>query len=105
MKAVVVLTTTSSNDEAKNIAKRLVNERIVACANVIPGIESIYRWEGKVCDEKEWLLLIKTTEEQLPVLKSLLQEIHSYECPELIVLPIVDGLPAYLEWLAESTSS
>lgn len=99
MQYQLALTTTDSGEKARQIAHTLVEEQLVACVNIIPGVESIYRFEGKVCNENEWLLVMKTTKENTPGLKARLPEIHSYECPELICVDITDGLPAYLQWL------
>lgn len=99
----IVLTTTGSAKEATRIAGALVDDRLAACVNVIPRIESTYYWEGKRCREKEWLLIIKTRTERIAALKVRLQSLHSYACPELIVLPITEGLTPYLDWVRMNT--
>lgn len=98
----IALTTTSSAKEARKIADALVDEGLVACVNIIPGVESVYFWQGKRCRAKEWLLLMKTRKVRIDQLKARLPQLHSYVCPELIVLPITDGLPAYLDWLTRN---
>jgi periplasmic divalent cation tolerance protein len=100
--AVVVLVTAPSSDVAASIARALVEEGLCACGNVVPGIRSIYRWEGKVQDDAEAMLVLKTERRLVPELKLRLGELHPYQVPELLVLPVEDGLPAYLEWLAAS---
>ena len=100
--AVVLLVTTPSADVAAAIARTLVEEGLAACGNVLPGIRSIYRWEGKVQEDAEALLVIKTERRLVPELKVRLPELHPYDVPELLVLPVEDGLPAYLEWVSAS---
>ncbi len=101
---VIALTTTDSQASAQQIAETLVREKIVACVNIMPGIESIYEWKSKLHHEHEWLLLCKTREARVVRLKERLLELHTYECPELIVLPIITGHEPYLEWIkAQST--
>jgi len=95
----VVLITTSSEDEAKSIATILVNERLAACVNVIPLVRSIYLWEGKLCDERETLLLAKTDAGCFDRLAKRVSEIHSYTTPEIISLSIDAGSEKYLEWI------
>jgi len=98
----LVLTTTASLEEGKKIARELVDRRLAACANILPKIESIYRWEGKVEEAQECLLLIKTTAEAFPTLREAIQQLHSYNVPECIALTIDDGSEKYLNWIAES---
>jgi periplasmic divalent cation tolerance protein len=100
--AVVVLVTAPSSDVAASIARALVEEGLCACGNVVPGIRSIYRWEGKVQDDAEAMLVLKTERRLVPELKLRLGELHPYQVPELLVLPVEDGLPAYLAWVAAS---
>ena len=98
----IVLTTTGSEDEARKIARHLVENRLAACVNLIPRVESIYRWQGKVESAAECLLLIKTTVDRFPAVRDALGELHSYEVPECVVLPIEDGSETYLQWLGEA---
>lgn len=100
----LVLTTTSSQEEARRIANALVERRLAACVNILPQIESIYRWKEKVEEAREFLLLIKTTESAVERLHDAIQELHSYEVPECIVLPIESGGEKYLNWINESVS-
>jgi periplasmic divalent cation tolerance protein len=98
----IVLTTAGSEGEAHKIARHLVENRLAACVNIVPQVESIYRWQGKVDSSGEWLLLVKTTEERIPAVRDAIRELHSYELPECIVLHIEDGSSDYLQWLADS---
>lgn len=98
----VVLTTAPNLSEARRIASRLVRERAAACVNVIPKIDSIYWWKGKVERGAETLLIIKTSRSRLKLLSRRIQALHSYEVPEIIALPVSAGSPAYLRWLEES---
>ena len=98
----VVLSTAGSEDEARKIAHNLVENQLAACVNIVPGIESIYRWQGKVETAREWLLLIKTTAEKFPAVRDAIRELHSYDLPECIAIPIDDGSTEYLEWIGES---
>jgi periplasmic divalent cation tolerance protein len=99
----IVLSTAGSADEAQKIARHLVEHRLAACVNIVPRIESIYRWQGKVESNQEWLLLIKTTAEKFPAVRDALRELHSYELPECIAISIEDGSPDYLQWIDDST--
>ena len=99
----IVLSTTGSEEEARKLARYLVEHQLAACVNIIPQIESIYRWQGKVESSQEWLLLIKTTAERFPAVRDAIRELHSYELPECVVLSIEDGSPDYLQWLADSS--
>ena len=98
----IVLSTAGSEDEALKIARHLVEHQLAACVNIIPQIESIYRWQGKVESSQEWLLLIKTTAENFSAVRQAIRELHSYELPECIALSIEEGSPLYLQWLADS---
>jgi periplasmic divalent cation tolerance protein len=100
---IVILTTCASEEEAVKIARALVEESLAACVNVVSPVRSIYRWEGKIWDEKEWLLIIKTGRERFEQLESKIKSLHSYSVPEIICLPVVEGSFAYLEWLEEMT--
>jgi periplasmic divalent cation tolerance protein len=99
----MMATTTAPNLEtAERIARRLVEERLAACVQIVDRIRSIYRWQGKVHEEPEVLLIVKTAEPLIPRIEALLREIHPYEVPELAAVPITAGSAAYLKWLAES---
>jgi len=99
----VVLVTCGSAAEAKRIARALVEARLAACVNLLPGaVTSIYRWKGKVESARERLLLIKTSRNRLAKLQAAIGRLHSYDLPEIIALPIVAGSRAYLDWIEES---
>ena len=98
----IVLTTSASEDEAQRIANHLVESQLAACVNLVPRIESIYRWQGKVESSREWLLLIKTTAEKFARVRDAIRELHSYELPECIAITIDDGSPDYLKWIEQS---
>ena len=99
--AVVVLTALGAQRDAEKIASALVEERLAACVNVVPGVVSIYRWKGNVEQEAELILVIKTLSQQVDALKKRLLELHPYDLPEVVVIPIVGGHGAYLEWIAQ----
>jgi periplasmic divalent cation tolerance protein len=99
----LVLTTAASKEEAQKIAHALVERRLAACVNIIPQIQSIYRWQEKVEEAEEWLLVIKTTEDAFGRVRDAIKELHSYELPECICVGIEDGSTEYLQWIAEST--
>jgi periplasmic divalent cation tolerance protein len=101
--SIVVYVAAGSEQEALTIAKAVVEERLAACANLIAKIRSIYRWEGKVCDEPESYLIIKTRQKLFQALKERITALHSYDVPEIIALPIVEGLDSYLEWIHKET--
>ena len=97
-----VFITAPNEEEAGQIAKILVGESLCACVNIIPGIRSIYRWQGKICDEEEVMMIAKTSSVMAPVLVKRVKELHSYEVPEIICLPITTGSGDYLDWIDES---
>lgn len=98
----LVLTTAGSKEEAQRIARTLVERRLAACVNVVPQIESVYRWQGNIEEAEEWLLLIKTTSAAFERVRDAIKELHSYELPECICLAVDGGSSAYLEWLEDS---
>ena len=98
----LVLTTTGSRDEARRIAESLVDRKLAACVNIVPGVLSIYRWKEKREEANEWLLLIKTTASAFEHVRDTIKQMHSYELPECLCLAIEDGSPEYLQWLGES---
>ncbi len=100
----VVLMTAGSSEEATRLAGALVEERLVACVNIVGPIRSIYRWQGQVADEAEHLLVAKTRADLLPRLAERVRELHSYQVPEVLALPVSYGWPPYLEWVAAETS-
>ena len=100
---VLVMTTVPADADASTFAQTLVDARLAACVNVLPPMESIYRWEGRVDREQERQLLIKTSRDRLAALWDRVRKLHPYDVPEFIVLPIVDGNAAYLRWMRDST--
>ena len=100
---IVVLVTCGSEEEALKIANVLVEEHLAACVNLVSPIRSIYRWEEKIWDEKEWLLIIKTQKQKFKELEKKVKSLHSYSVPEIISLPIVEGASSYLQWIKENT--
>lgn len=101
--AIIIFITASSEEEAQKIATALVNEKLVACVNIIPGIRSIYWWEDKVCQEDEVMLIAKSTQSLFPSIMNRVKSLHSYQVPEIISFPISEGLPEYLNWIGEVT--
>ncbi len=102
-KFIVVLVTCGSEEEALRIAHSLVEKRLAACVNLVSPVRSIYRWEGKILDEKEWILIIKTQRNWFKKLEKEVRSLHSYAVPEIIGLPVVEGSSSYLKWLEEMT--
>ncbi|HET9837877.1 MAG TPA: divalent-cation tolerance protein CutA [Candidatus Angelobacter sp.] len=99
----VVLTTAGSAAEAKKIALDLVERRLASCVNIVPQIESVYRWKDQVESAEEWLLLIKTRSQRFEEVRDAINQLHSYGLPECIMLEIAEGDKAYLDWLAKNT--
>ena len=96
---IVVLSTCASDEEASRIAHKLIELRLAACVNVLPGVRSIYRWKGAVEESTETLLVIKSSRPLFDALRAAIEKLHSYEVPEVIALPIVEGARNYMEWL------
>lgn len=105
MAAIIVLTTAGSRDEARKIAQSLVESRLAACVNIIPKIESIYRWEDNVQSSDEFLLMVKTISSNFEAVKEAIRKLHSYDLPECIALEISDAEDGYLKWLTDSVQS
>jgi periplasmic divalent cation tolerance protein len=101
---IVVLTTFPADGDVEGFAATLIQERLAACVNVLPGVRSIYTWQGKIERADERQLLIKTRTDVVHKLESRLKELHRYEIPEFLVLPVLDGSREYLAWIAESTN-
>ena len=99
---LLILTTIGNLDQARRIARELVESRLAACVSCVPGVVSFYRWGGRVEEDGEILLLIKTGRDRLEQLKAQLMRLHPYEVPEFLVFSIIDGGAPYLKWLAES---
>lgn len=102
---VIVLTTLPTDADAEDFATTLVEERLAACVNLLPAMQSVYRWEGQVEQDTERQVVIKTTRERVVQLWDRVRDLHPYDVPEFVVLPIVDGNDAYLRWIGESTLS
>jgi periplasmic divalent cation tolerance protein len=96
---IVVLSTCASAEEASSIARWLVEKRLAACVNILPGIRSLYRWKGAIQDDQEVLLVIKSSRPFFEALRAEIEKLHSYEVPEVIALQIVDGAESYLAWM------
>ncbi len=101
---VLVLSTFANRQDALRIGSVVVEERLAACINILPGVQSIYRWKGEIENADETLTLIKTTEQSFPALRDRIKELHPYETPEIIAVPIVAGLAQYLGWIGEQTT-
>lgn len=103
MTAFFVYITASDVAEATRIGRALVEDRLAACANVISGMTSIYRWQNEICEDTEAVLIAKTTDNKVAALTERVKELHSYECPCVAALPIRDGNAAFLSWIEEQT--
>jgi periplasmic divalent cation tolerance protein len=99
---IVVFVTCGNREEAEKLAGRLVEQKLTACVNLVPGIESWYWWEGKINRDAELLLVMKTTQAHFPALEIAIKEQHSYAVPEIIALPILAGSREYLQWIGDS---
>jgi periplasmic divalent cation tolerance protein len=95
---IVVLTTCAAEADAERLARALVEGRLAACVNVVPGVRSFYRWKGEVDSGVEFLLIVKTSRELFPALRAEMERLHPYELPELLALPVVAGAENYLSW-------
>ncbi len=100
---IIIFITASSEEEARKIATTLVEEKLVACVNILPHISSLYWWEGKVCQADEVMLISKSKSSLFPRIRDRVMSLHSYQVPEIISVPIVDGLPTYLSWIKDVT--
>jgi periplasmic divalent cation tolerance protein len=101
---VMVWTTIGSATDAHHLASLLVTERLAACVNVLGEMDSVYRWKGKIENDRERQVIMKTTTGRIPALQARLHELHDYDVPEFVVVPIVGGSDAYLQWIRESTA-
>ena len=102
---ILILTTAGSDSEARKIAQMLVERHLAACVNIIPKVQSIYRWEGKMESAEEYLLIAKTTRDKESEAQAAIRELHSYELPECISIPIEGGSSEYLKWITDSLPS
>lgn len=99
----LIYCSTKDSKEARTIAQTILKEKLVACVNIIPTVESLYRWKGDIENQKEAVMIIKTVDEKVTDAIKRIHELHSYDVPEIIVLPLVDGLPAYFDFLRKET--
>ncbi|MCF7817958.1 MAG: divalent-cation tolerance protein CutA [Kiritimatiellales bacterium] len=104
MEAYFVYVTAANTDEAQRIARTVVEERLAACANLLGAIQSIYWWDGKMCEGEEVALVLKTSGERKAELIDRIKQLHSYDCPSIVCLPIADGNPDFLRWIAAETN-
>ena len=102
MRAIVVVTTVGTEEQAYLIAREIVARRQAACVNIVPGIRSIYRWKGKICKDGELLLIVKTLEGEFEGVAATIRELHSYELPEILSFSVSHGERRFLEWIAGS---
>ncbi len=102
MGALVVITTVGNEEQANEIARELVCRRHAACVNIVPGLKSVYRWQGKVCRDTEYMLIIKTEESEYAEVEATIQELHSYELPEILGFKVGKGEPNFLGWIGAS---
>ena len=103
--AVIVLTTIGTALDGETLARTLVTERLAACVNLLPEMQSVYEWKGELTVDGERQLIIKTTEGRLEALRTRLHQLHPYDVPEFLVIPVTEGSPEYLQWLAGNTAS
>ncbi len=104
LEPIIVFITASSDEEAKTISRYLVDEKLVACCNLISPIQSLFFWDGKVCNEQEVLLIAKTKRSRFARLVQDVKKLHSYDVPEIIALPIIEGSDDYLQWINDETA-
>jgi len=102
---IVVFSTCDSEEQAGQIARALVEQRLAACVNIVPGARSIYHWKDQIEDAAEWMLIIKSRRDLMDQLRAAIGKIHTYEVPELLAVPVVDGAESYLAWLDRELSS
>lgn len=105
MGTILVISTLPDRETAERMAHFLIEQQLAACIQILPGVTSVYRWQGKVESAHETILLIKSTMARYPALEAAIKSQHPYELPEIIAVPVNAGLPAYLEWVATETSS
>jgi periplasmic divalent cation tolerance protein len=102
---IVVLSTCDSKKQADQLAHHLVEKRLAACVNIVPGLTSVYRWKDKIENAKEWMLVIKSRRDVLPALQAEIEKVHTYEVPEVLVLTVIDGAERYLNWIDSELKS
>lgn len=102
MRAIAVVTTVGTEEQAYLIAREIVARRQAACVNILPGVRSIYRWKGKICKDGELLLIVKTMASELDAVAATIRELHSYELPEILCFEAASGEPSFIEWIVSS---
>lgn len=102
MDYIIVFCTCPNEEIGRKIAEKLVTDKIAACVNIVPGLESIYRWQGQICKDKEMMLIIKSSSDKYNQLENSIRAIHPYETPEIIAVTISNGYEKYLEWISEN---
>ncbi|SPP65036.1 divalent-cation tolerance protein CutA [Nitrospira lenta] len=100
-KIIIIFVTVHDQKEGRRISKEILTSRLAACVNIIPGIQSMYQWKGKIVQEKEAMLVLKTTRSRYRKLEQKIKQLHSYEVPEVIAIPLICGSPQYIEWVAK----
>ena len=101
MKPIVVITTVGNEEQANHLAQELVERRHSCCVNILPVHRSVYRWQGKVCDDSEFMLVIKTAEDEFDAVQETIEELHQYELPEILSFPVGRGEPKFLQWMCD----
>jgi periplasmic divalent cation tolerance protein len=104
MTASLIYVTAPSDEEARKIAGTVVAERLAACANIIPGVTSLYWWQGRVQEDSEVTIILKTRDDRVDRLTERVKDLHSYECPCVVALPIAEGNPAFIDWIVAETT-
>ncbi|MCC6141875.1 MAG: divalent-cation tolerance protein CutA [Nitrospira sp.] len=102
---IIVLVTAPGLREGSRISKEIVTSRLAACVNIISGVQSLYRWNGKIVQEKEVMLIMKTTRRRYRKLEQKIKQLHPYEVPEVIAIPLIRGLPQYIEWVEREVAN
>ena len=102
MRAIVIVTTVGTEDQANLLARELIARRQAACVNVVPGVRSTYRWKGKICTDGEMMLVVKTLDSEFDAVAATIRELHTYELPEILSFPVDRGDARFLEWIAAS---
>jgi periplasmic divalent cation tolerance protein len=102
LSAIVIITTVGTEEQAKRISNELVSRRQAACVNILPIARSVYRWQGKVCEDSEFLLVVKTLEHEFQAVQETIQELHQYEVPEILCFNVRKGSQNFLDWIADS---
>ena len=102
MEAIVVVTTVGTEEQANLVARELVARRHAACVNIVPRIRSVYRWKGKICQDSEYMLVVKSMDDEFEAVRQAIQELHSYDLPEILAFRVRHGDPDFLQWISQS---